>query len=140
MPMNQSLDASPEGQSKIAGINNGQPEDLRRVARYQRGIIGSLALYAIALTSIIAAPGSEVAFLICVLGYLAAAMSAAAFIFLLASKLYSLMVGILLGLLTILVPIIGIIVLLVVNAKATSVLRQNGITVGLSGAKLSQLN
>jgi hypothetical protein len=67
-------------------------------------------------------------------------MSAAAFIFLLASKLYSLMVGILLGLLTILVPIIGIIVLLVVNAKATSVLRQNGITVGLSGAKLSQLN
>lgn len=138
--MNQSPDESPEGQSKIAGINNGQPEDLRRVARYQRGIIGSLALYAIALTSMIAAPGSEVAFLICVLGYLAAVISAAVFICLLAIKLYSLTVGILLGLLTILVPIIGIIVLLVVNNKATSVLRQNGITVGLSGAKLSQLN
>ena len=85
----------------------------------------------------IAAPGSEVAFLICVLGYLAAVISAAVFICLLAIKLYSLTVGILLGLLTILVPII---VLLVVNNKATSVLRQNGITVGLSGAKLSQLN
>ena len=138
--MNQNPYESPEGQSKIAGINNGQPEDLRRVARYQRGIIGSLALYAIALTSMIAAPGSDVAFLICVLGYLAAVISAAVFIFLLAIKLYSLKVGILLGLLTILVPIIGIIVLLVVNDKATSVLRQNGITVGLSGAKLSQLD
>ena len=35
-------------------------------------------------------------------------------------------------------PYIGLIVLLVVNGKATGILKQNGIKVGLLGANLSQ--
>lgn len=46
--------------------------------------------------------------------------------------------GIVLGILT-LIPCIGLIVLLVINGKATGVLRENGIGVGLLGANLSKL-
>jgi hypothetical protein len=59
-------------------------------------------------------------------------------VFLLAIKVYGTRVGILLGILT-LIPLVSLIVLLRVNAKATSVLRQNGIKVGLLGADLSQI-
>jgi len=45
---------------------------------------------------------------------------------------------VLLGILT-LIPCIGLIVLLVVNGKATGILKQNGIKVGLLGANLSQI-
>ena len=57
------------------------------------------------------------------------------FVFLLATKIYSTGVGVLLGILT-LIPLIGLIVLLIVNAKATGILKQNGIKVGLLGAKM----
>jgi hypothetical protein len=59
-------------------------------------------------------------------------------VFLLAIKVYSTGVGVLLGILT-LVPCIGLIVLLIVNGKATGILKQNGIKVGLLGANLSQI-
>ena len=50
-------------------------------------------------------------------------------------QLYGKSPGIVFGILT-LVPLVGLIVLLVVNAKATSVLRENGLEVGLLGAKV----
>jgi ABC-type enterochelin transport system permease subunit len=53
-------------------------------------------------------------------------------------SLYSTTTGIVLGILTF-IPLVGLIVLLIVNGKATNVLRQNGITVGLMGAKSSQI-
>ena len=59
-------------------------------------------------------------------------------VFLLATKVYGTALGVLLGILT-LVPCVGLIVLLIVNGKATSVLRQNGHRVGLLGADLSKL-
>ncbi|MBI83684.1 MAG: hypothetical protein CMJ81_10850 [Planctomycetaceae bacterium] len=52
----------------------------------------------------------------------------------LAIKVFSTGIGILLGLLT-LVPCIGLLGLLLVNIRATRVLRQNGIHVGFFGAK-----
>ena len=52
----------------------------------------------------------------------------------LAIKVFSTGIGILLGLLT-LVPYLGLLVLLFINVRATRVLRQNGIQVGLFGAK-----
>ncbi len=52
----------------------------------------------------------------------------------LAMGLYGVATGILATLLT-LIPLIGLIVLLIVNGKATSILRENGIEVGLLGAK-----
>ena len=57
------------------------------------------------------------------------------FIFL-ASKLYEPVTAVVLSL-CIILPGAGLIVLLVVNAQATSVLRENGIRVGLFGARRS---
>lgn len=59
-------------------------------------------------------------------------------VFLLAVKLYGTALGIVLGILS-LIPLIGLLVLLGVNGKATSVLRANGVKVGLLGARLSEV-
>ena len=59
------------------------------------------------------------------------------FAFALSLKVYSTTTGILLAMLT-LVPCLGLFVLLVVNGRATAVLRQNGHKVGLLGAHLSE--
>jgi len=56
------------------------------------------------------------------------------FVFLLATKLYGTALGVLLGILTI-IPLVGLIILLIVNAKAIKILRAAGIDVGLLGAK-----
>jgi hypothetical protein len=63
----------------------------------------------------------------------AVSITAAVFVFMLALSLYGTGVGIVLGILT-LVPLVGLIVLLVINGKATTVLRHHGIRVGLMGA------
>lgn len=83
----------------------------------------------------------RLAILVC---YGIVAIASTVFIFLLAIKVYSVVVGILLGLLTLLgsltlFPLIGLIVLLLVNGKATKILRQNGIKVGLLGANLKAI-
>ena len=57
-------------------------------------------------------------------------------VFMLATKLYGTAVGIVLGLLMLL-PCIGLITLLIVNQKATSILKSHGIHVGLFGANTS---
>jgi hypothetical protein len=38
-----------------------------------------------------------------------------------------------------LIPLVGLIVLLIVNGKATKILREHGVRVGLMGAKLSPM-
>ena len=60
-------------------------------------------------------------------------------IFMLAIKVYHIAVGIILGILT-LVPCLGLLVLLLINSKATSILIQNGFKVGLLGDKLSTID
>jgi hypothetical protein len=57
---------------------------------------------------------------------------------LLAIKVYSPRFVVLLAILM-LIPGIGLVVLLVVNGKATRILEQNGIRVGLLGANLSEI-
>lgn len=59
-------------------------------------------------------------------------------VFLLATKLYSVGPGIALGILT-LIPRVGLVVLLIINAKATGVLKKHGIAVGLLGADTSTI-
>jgi hypothetical protein len=63
----------------------------------------------------------------------------AAFVLLMAIKLYDKGVGIVLGILTI-IPRIGLIVMLIVNGKATRTLKEYGLTVGLFGADMKQLD
>ena len=104
---------------------------LRAIASYQRTILlcilGWLALVVFqfslppSIRVLLAVPG---------LGVL---ITGAIYVFRLATRVYSTGIGILLGILS-LIPLLGLIVLLVVNQKATSILRQHGVAVGLLGA------
>lgn len=60
------------------------------------------------------------------------------FILMLATRLYGTGTGVVLGVLT-LVPLVGLIILLVVNAKATGILKKHGIKVGLLGADAGRI-
>ncbi len=64
---------------------------------------------------------------------LAAYIVGTIFVFLLATKVYSVGVGILMGIFS-LIPLLGLIILLIINSRATRILRQYGATVGLLGA------
>jgi len=123
-------------QPQVVGVKSGTREDLKAVAQYQKGIIVCILIYLIAVICQFAIP-PEVRLLLA-LGVLALGVVGTVFVFLLAMKVYSTGVGILLGILT-LIPCVGLVVLLIVNARATGILKQNGIKVGLLGASLSQL-
>jgi len=127
---------SPSAEPQVVGVNSGSREDLRSVAKYQKGILVCILIYLVAVIGQFAVP-EEVRAIIG-LGVLGVGLVGTVFVFLLAIKVYNTVVGVLLGILT-LVPCIGLIVLLVVNGKATAVLKQNGIKVGLLGANLSQI-
>jgi hypothetical protein len=111
-------------------------DDLRGIALYQKGILVCILVYILLVVGQFALPVA----LQLVLFLVAAAVSitATVFVFLLATKVYSPGMGILLGILT-LIPLIGLIVLLIINGKATSTLKSHGIDVGLLGADLSKI-
>lgn len=115
------------------GVLSGRQEDVQSVALYQRGVMVCILLYLLAVGAQIVTPADFRVFL--AIGALLVVLSGAVFVFLLAIKVYGAGLGVLLGLLT-LIPCLGLIVLLVVNSKATKVLRQNGYTVGLLGGRL----
>ena len=127
---------SPAAQPQVVGVKSGNREDLRSVAKYQKGILVCILIYLIAAFGRFAVP-AELRFVIGV-GVLTVGLVGTVFVFLLAMKVYSTAVGIVLGILT-MIPCLGLIVLLIVNGKATAILKQNGIKVGLLGADLSQL-
>lgn len=110
--------------------------DVREVAVRQKGIIYCLlANITFVIASFAVPPEMQLIFAVLAL---AAQVTAAVFVFMLAIHLYGTGTGILLGILT-LIPCIGLIILLIVNGKATTVLRQNGVHVGFLGASLSQI-
>lgn len=119
------------------------PEYLRQVARAQKGIIfcilGQFALIPLNIALQSMQPDSAlVPALVLGLVYLAVAITATVFMFMLALKVFSTGVGVVLGILT-LIPCIGLIVLLVINQKATSILTNAGVRVGLLGANSDDL-
>ena len=126
----------PETVPEVVGILSGTRADLKSVARYQRGIIICILIYLIGAVCSFVVPADFRP--IISTGVILTSLIGTIFVFLLAMKVYSTAVGILLGVLTF-VPCVGLIVLLMVNGKATTVLRQNGISVGLLGANLSDL-
>jgi hypothetical protein len=111
-------------------------EDLRAIATYQKVIILCILVYVLAVAAQFLVPEGLRLFL--GLGVLALGVVATVFVFLLATKVYSPGLGVLLGLLT-LVPCIGLIVLLIINGKATAVLKQHGVRVGFLGANPSDI-
>lgn len=120
----------------VTGVLSGSREDLRRVAKYQQAIILCILAYFILIVTQFVLP--EELKLIVGLGVGVLGITATVFVFMLAIKVYSTGLGVVLGLLT-LVPCVGLVVLLTVNAKATSILKANGVHVGFLGANPSKI-
>jgi hypothetical protein len=118
--------------------------DLRAMAWYQRVLIVCLVVqlliwagYIVAVTSRLARDNGEGA----TLGLLwtaAVGLVGGVFVFLLGRKVYGPVAGVILGLLTV-TPCVGLVVILVVNASATSALQSNGVRVGLLGARMRDI-
>jgi hypothetical protein len=126
-----------DSMSEVTGILSGSREDLRRVAQYQKGIISCILLqflfYLIFVLGAALGPYGGLGSLIALLGLLAAGIAGAVFVFMLAIKVYGIGLGIAFAIGSFF-PCLGLILLLVINGKATSILQQNGIKVGFLGA------
>ena len=127
---------APASNSRVIGIVSGSREDLLKVAKYQKGILVCILVYILAVAGQFALP-PQIRPLVG-LGVLVVGLIAAVFTILLAMKTHGTGLGIILGVLCF-VPILGLLILLLVNQKATTVLQLNGIKVGLLGADLSSL-
>jgi hypothetical protein len=128
------------------GVLSGKQEDVRAVAVYQKGVLVCILVYLLGIVgrvmAVFAASTPSASFgaaLLFGLVVLAAGLGGLVFVFLLSTKVYGVAIGVLLGLLTFL-PCIGLLVLLIINGKATTILRNNGHRVGLLGASLSDFN
>jgi hypothetical protein len=102
-----------------------------KVAKYQKGVLVCILIYFLAVVGQFALPLE-------VRPLLGLGVLAAVFTILLAMKTHGTVFGIILGILC-LVPILGLLILLLVNQKATTVLQSNGKKVGLLGANLGSL-
>jgi hypothetical protein len=125
---------SPEApiMAEAIGVLSGKREDLRRIAKYQRCVMLSILTYIIA---VIAAQllAEQVRIVPAIIG-LVAAIVGLVFAVMLSSKVYDSAITVVLLAVLMLVPCLGLIGLLVVNQKATNVLKRNGIKVGFLGA------
>ena len=128
----------------VVGVKSGTIEELRNVAKYQKGILYCILLQLLNIAfqmflgyALKIEPTEGIRLIYGGLS-LVVGIASTVFVFRLAINLYSTVVGIGLGVLT-LIPCIGLFVLLIVNGKATSVLSRNGIKVGLMGANRSQI-
>lgn len=119
-----------------AGGQDRDLEHLKKVATYQKGIIVAIVLYLL----LVAGQGLVPQDLRWMVGLAAlpVMVGATVCVFLLAIELYSTAVGVLLAVLT-LVPCVGLIVLLLINSRASERLTSSGIRVGLLGADMSQV-
>lgn len=137
--MSKKLRQASPGKTPVVGVLSGSREDLRSVAVYQKVIMGCIVVYFLVWVALAAGqfvlPPMLLFMLVWVL--LGDVLAALVFVFLLSTKVYSAGAGILLAILTP-VPLLGLIVLLIINGKTTRILRQNGHRVGLLGANLSE--
>lgn len=114
----------------------GSRDELRKIALYQKGIQVCVLIYLLAvICSLVPFAPMRV---LAGLGVILVITAGPVFVFLLSTKVYELWLGIVLGILTF-VPCLGLIMLLIVNQKATSTLQAKGISVGLMGARLSEI-
>ena len=127
---------APQVNDSAVGIVSGSREDLRSVASYQKVILVCILLYFIAVFAQFGFPVTVRPLL--GLGILGVGLVGAIFAILLAIKTHGPVFGIILGILC-LVPFLGLLTLLLINSKATTVLKKNGIKVGLLGANLSSI-
>lgn len=115
------------------GPNTTLKDKLRRVAKYQRAVIFAL-LVNIVVNVVVTSAGelplpAAIGLLVLILCVVVITIAS---IFLLARELYSIGIAVLCAVLMI-VPCVALIMLLIVNQKATKFLQQNGVKVGLFG-------
>lgn len=127
---------APDSPPPATGEFDASGDNLYHVARCQRGVILCILVYFFAMIGQVMLP-AELQVLMDV-GLLVVSIVAAVYVFLLAIKLFGTSLGIVLGILT-LVPLLGLIVLLVVNGKATRLLKNYGVKVGLLGANPAEI-
>jgi len=127
---------SPGAPIQSSGEIRGDRERLLLVAKYQRGIMLCIlaSICAVVLQFILPGPLRMLAGGIGLL----ITIASVAFVFLLARTLYGTVGAVVFAVLTF-IPCVGLLALLVVNQKATSTLRDAGLSVGLLGADLSKL-
>jgi hypothetical protein len=128
--------AAPEADAGVIGIRSGTLQDLYKVATAQKGILIGILIYFGSLFAIqfVRPPLSNVL----VVAWLLAAFATFIFMIILALRVYNLVAGIILGLLMI-VPFANLLILLMVNRKATQIMRSNGFKVGFMGADLEEI-
>jgi hypothetical protein len=127
---------APEACPTAVGVLSGSRADLLSVARFQKGILICVLIYVIALLGLWFVPQLRPYLRV---GMLAVGFVGAVYVFLLAMRVYGTGLGLLLGLLALL-PFISLLVLLSVVGRATAILKENGIRVGLLGADLSSFD
>jgi hypothetical protein len=127
--------APPQASDRVVGIKSGRREDLKKVAFAQKSILVCILIYIVAIIGQFLIP-AEFRVYAGIAGLLVS-LAATVFVFMLAIRVYSTGLGIVLGIGT-LIPCIGLLILLSVNGKATKILRENGHRVGLFGANLSE--
>jgi hypothetical protein len=110
--------------------------ELRAIAGYQKGIIFCILAQLCVYGALFAIP--EDMRLWGALALLPVGIAATVFVFLLATKVYGSTAGVIYAIMT-LIPCIGLIMLLVINGKATTIMKEHGIRVGLLGARSSDL-
>jgi hypothetical protein len=111
-------------------------QDLRAIAGYQKAVLVCILVYLALVASQFFLPVEMRTLLVA--SVIVLGVVGTVFVFLLATKVYNPGLGVMLGILT-LIPCIGLIPLLVVNGKATSVLKEHGVRVGLLGARSSDI-
>jgi hypothetical protein len=126
--------APPRATDRAVGVRSGRREDVRSVAVAQKSILVCIVLYIAAIVANFLVPLEYRLYI--AIGVLVIGLAATVSVFLLAIRVYSVTMGIVLGIGTF-IPCIGLLILLQINAKATKILRENGHRVGLFGADLS---
>ncbi len=138
---------APESDLRVEGVLSGTRDDLRSVAGYQRWVAVCILIYlgmiigrvATEMNNVAIPPEAEVCLEACLkTAGIAALLAGTVFVFLLSAKVYGTGRGLLFAFLT-LIPCLGFLVLLWINAKATSILKANGINVGFWGQHLTQV-
>jgi uncharacterized paraquat-inducible protein A len=121
------------------GADQNDPSDetremLRKVARYQRLVLYAVLANLIANIVLIALKNSEPPIRLAGLGIgFAVSCFAMIAVFQLTRQLYNAVLGVFFAL-VMFVPCVALIVLVMINSKATSYLRQHGVRVGFLGA------
>ena len=121
---------------QAVGVLSCTRADLRSVAVYQKCILVCILINLSLIVGQLALP-PEYRLLAAIPSVITSIVSTV-FVFLLAIKVYSVVQGVIFGILAF-VPCLGLIVLLIINSKATKILKDNGIKVGLLGANLSKI-